>query len=221
MKLFTKGNFLKIGLEMIVLLRRNKVKRFEKHDAWNPDPGKNPYKTIAVFNKVTVWINPAVWADRKVKQWLKVFVRTWDPKNGRKIPLKPKISNGNLIFQARTRIEIQVVDDKNSTKEELLAHYEANENGTLIPKLETKPEKEKEKPFSTNINLEQFKKEEKPIDKVDLKTFRTKPQGKTLAKEEKTDPKRKRKNPENRKDKFDPSAFTGMSSTEVARQVNI
>lgn len=155
MKLFTKGNFLKIGLEMIVLLRRNKVKRFEKHDAWNPDPGKNPYKTIAVFNKVTVWIHPAVWADRKVKPWLKVFVRTWDPKNGRKIPLKPKISNGNLIFQARTRIEIQVVDDKNSEKKELLAHYTADNNGTLRPELISNSEKirNKEKPLSMNVKI--------------------------------------------------------------------
>jgi len=212
MKFFTKGDFLKIGLEMIILLKRNGKKQFQNHDVWNP--GKNPYKTIAVFNKVRVWVDPSV------KSWLKVFVRTWDPRNGKEIHLEPKHLNGSLVFQSRTRFQIEIVDYRNNKRKELLAHYEADENGILIPKLETKPEKEKEKPLSVNINLEQFKKEEGLIEKTHPRKSYTKFQRKILAEEEKLGPKRKRKNPENKKEKFNPNAFTGMSFTEAVKQTN-
>jgi len=148
MKFFTKEDFLKIGLEMIVLLGRNGVKRFQKYDVWNP--GKNPYKTIAIFNKVTVWIAP------EVRSWLKVFVKTWDYKSGKKIYLEPKFSNGSMIFQARTRLEIEITDYGRSKKIEfLVARYTADNNGTLRPELISNSKKiqDKEKPLSMHMEI--------------------------------------------------------------------
>jgi len=127
------NDVLKIGHEMIVMVKRNGKTLFWKQNSWNPE--KEPIRAVGVLNKVSVGITP------ETRSWLKISVKVWNGQKRKQVKLEPRIVEGHLEFQARERITIRIFDNKNKKFRELLAHWVKDKNGTQYPVLEIGPEK--------------------------------------------------------------------------------